>query len=142
MAEEDADHNGTEGKDVVGLITKVKVRGKNGEREVLALFDTGATRTSIDKRLAEELQLEKKRKKVMVKSKTVPEGYVTRGIYEAELEINGRRFRVEANVADRSNMMCPVLIGRDIIHGNFVIDVTKTHFSNKLKDIKPELREE
>ena len=57
-------------KEVVGLVTKVKVRGKGGEREVLALFDTGATRTSIDRRLARELKLEKKNKKVKVKSKT------------------------------------------------------------------------
>ncbi len=132
MEEEDTHHK----KEVVGLVAKVKVRGREGEKEVLALFDTGATRTSIDKNIAKELGLEKKNKKVKVKSKTTEQGYVRRGIYSAEIEINGRKFNVDANVADRSNMMCPVLIGRDIIHGNFIIDTTKTHFSNKLKDMK------
>ena len=123
-------------KEIVGLVARVKVRGEGGEKEVLALFDTGATRTSIDKSLAKELGLKRKNKKVKVKSKTAEQGYVMRGIYSAEIEIGDKKFKVEANVADRSNMMCPVLIGRDIIHGNFVIDITRTHFSNRLRDMK------
>ncbi len=123
-------------KVLVGLIEKVKVTGKNGSREVMAVFDTGATRTSIDEKLANEVGLEKLSKKVRIKTKTHPEDRVVRGVYKAKVEIRGRKFNVEANVTDRSSMTYPVLIGRDIIHGNFIVDVSLTHKSNRMDDLR------
>ena len=123
-------------KKVVGLVEKIRITGKNGTKEVDALFDTGATRTSIDRKLANELGLEKTSKKVRIKTKTHPDEKVVRDIYRASLEVKGKKFEVEANVADRSNMACPVLIGRDVIHGNFVVDVSLTHRSGRIKDVR------
>ena len=121
---------------LVGLVGKVKIIGRAGSKDVMAIFDTGATRTSIDEKLVNELGLEKLPRKVKIKTKTHPGDRVVRRLCRAKVEVKGRVFEVEANIADRSNMAYPVLIGRDIIHGNFIVDVSLTHKSNRIEDLR------
>ena len=123
-------------KVLVGLVEKIKLIGERKSREVEALFDTGATRTSIDEKLVDELGIEKLPKKVRIKTKSSHKDYVVRDICKARLEVRGRKFQVEANVTDRSRMAYPVLIGRDVIHGNFIIDVELTHRSHRIEDLR------
>ncbi len=123
-------------KEVVGLIDDIIIRGEKGEMKTKALYDTGATRTSIDEEIVEKLGLKDTGKMVLVKSKTSPKGYVRRKLYEAEIEIRGKKFNVVVNATKRSDMAYPVLIGRDIIHNNFIIDVSLTHKSNKINDLR------
>ncbi|RLG13223.1 MAG: hypothetical protein DRN71_05290 [Candidatus Nanohalarchaeota archaeon] len=122
-------------KRVVGLVEKVKIIGR---KEVFAdaILDTGATGTSIDVRIAKEAELGPITGTVKVKSKTSADGYTRRIKVGAGIELAGKVVHVEANIQDRKNMYTPVLIGRDVLYSNFVVDVGKTHNSNKIDDIK------
>jgi hypothetical protein len=42
-------------------------------------------------------------------------------------------FPIELSLSDRSEMKYPVLLGRKILHGKFVVDVAKTNMSFKKK---------
>src|SRR3989338_6171590 len=72
-------------KKTVGLVERVTVKGMYGEKEVLALFDTGATRSSVDYNLAGELGLGPVVGSVKVKSKSDKKGYLVRPLVLAEL---------------------------------------------------------
>lgn len=103
---------------IIGLIEKVKINGK----EVLAKIDTGASRCSLDRSLAEELKLHQVVKKIRIKSS---HGKSIRSIVEGRLKIKNRRFKVRFNVADRSYLKYPVLIGVSILKRGFFIDPSK-----------------
>lgn len=45
--------------------------------------------------------------------------------------VGGRKIRAWFTLADRSTQVYPVLIGRNVLHSKFVVDVT--HFSQDLK---------
>jgi len=118
-------------KTTIGLIEKVKVIGKK-PMDVLAKFDTGAKGNSIDKKLADEIGLEP------IKSIRVGNVFGKHKRYVANVvfEIQGRRFETKTNISDRGNLAYPVLIGRNLIHGNFVIDVEKSNKSPKERDLR------
>ena len=44
-----------------------------------------------------------------------------------EIKILGKVFDTEVNIQDRSHMSFPVIIGRNILTGNFVVDTEKNH---------------
>jgi len=122
-------------KITVGLVEPITLIGKK-EMTVLGKFDTGAYRTSIDKALFEELGL-KKIGEVEVKN---VHGKSIRPLTKFEATIKGKKLMVEANVADRTFRKFKVLIGRNTIFNNFIIDVTKSHNSSKVGDINESLR--
>ena len=106
---------------VVGVVEKIKIIGNSKELETLALFDTGASRTSLDLTLAAEAKLgpiigidEVKQASTKRPKK--------RPMVEAIIEIRGRRFKRKVNLEDRSHMRFPVIIGRNVIKGNFIVD--------------------
>ena len=76
-----------------------------------ARLDTGAARTSIDLNLADFLRLETIGS-VKVRSAN---GMDSRPLVELTLMIDGKEYTVEASLADRDSLSCPVLIGRDIL---------------------------
>jgi hypothetical protein len=125
------------GQQSVGLVETVTITGERTAK-TKALFDTGATRTSIDMRVAAEAKLGPIIKVMRLKSKTADRGFLRRPVVKAKLKIKRREIEVEANIEDRSLMPYPVLIGRDAIYGHFVIDLKKTHKSPKVKDVKYE----
>lgn len=45
--------------------------------------------------------------------------------------LDGRKIRARFNLADRATQVYPVLIGRNILHGKFLVDVTR---GDTLKD--------
>jgi len=98
----------------IGLIEKVKINGK----EILAKIDTGADRCSLDKTLAKEMGLNNIVKTMQVKSS---HGKSIRPVVQASLEIKGKKFKANFNLADRSNLKYPVLIGNSILKKGFVI---------------------
>jgi hypothetical protein len=79
--------------------------------ETTAKLDTGASRSSVDEKLASALRLpkisEKKFKNAM--------GSQKRDIVELILQIDGQLISVEASITDRSGLKAPVLLGQDII---------------------------
>jgi hypothetical protein len=110
-------------KKTIGLVEKVKIIG-NDEREALALVDTGAKLTSVDIRLAAETGLGPVKR--VTKIKTASKNFGSRRpVLHAKIEIGGKRFATEVNIQDRSHMTFPVLIGRNILTGNFLVDVGK-----------------
>jgi len=114
-----------EGKKVVRLVEKVTVQGPGGEERVRAKVDTGADRTTVDRRLAERLKLGPVLSEVTIKASA--EGRrVQRPIVNATVTVKGKTFDLRVGVADRSQMKYLVIIGRDILRtGIFLIDPTR-----------------
>ena len=119
-------------KIVVGLIEPVKIRANNKEIKSLGKFDTGAKRTSIDKKIISELGIDPVGEITTVST----HGKSVRPLVDIKLKIKGKKFNVKANVSDRTSRKYKVLIGRDLIFSNFIVDVTKSHKSHRLRDLK------
>lgn len=111
-------------KTVVGLTELIRVRGPTGAaKDVLARIDTGATKSSIDVRLAAELQLGPVLKTKLVKSAS---GTTLRPVVRSTIHIANKSLPAELTIADRSHMKFRVLIGQNIICDNgFLIDPAK-----------------
>ena len=109
-------------KVILGLTEPVTLLGK-GKRTVTARIDTGATKSSMDIHLAEELELQSTKSK-LVKSAS---GSKHRPIVRAKIKMDGLTIEEEFTLADRSHMTYPVLIGQNVLKkGNFLIDPHKT----------------
>jgi hypothetical protein len=119
--------------DVVGLVEGIKIRGKNTIKSQ-ALFDTGARSTSVDILLASKAQLGPVIKITKVRSASI-KGNMNRPVVKAKIEIMGREFETEVNLQDRSHMTFPVIVGRNILAGNFLVDSEKNkHLFRKDKN--------
>ncbi|MCH8067574.1 MAG: ATP-dependent zinc protease [Nanoarchaeota archaeon] len=111
------------GKIIVGLTENIELRSNNGnKKQVMAKVDTGATRSSIDIKLASKLNLGPVIKSKMVKSAS---GTRLRPIIEAEIIIAGKKIRSEFTLADRTHMMYEVLIGVNVLKHEFLVDPSK-----------------
>ena len=111
-------------KKTLGIVEKVKIKGKKGETEALALVDTGAKLTSVDIKIAAETGVGPIKRVTKIKSALNDQG-IRRPVLEATVTIGGKVFKTEVNIADRKNMAFPVLIGRNILMGSFVVDPEK-----------------
>jgi len=108
---------------VVGLNERVVVHGPKGKKEVVARIDTGATKSSIDVKLAADLRLGPILKSKMVKSAS---GNTLRPVIYTEIEIADKKIGSEFTLADRSHMKYSVLIGQNILKDNkFLVDPAK-----------------
>lgn len=112
-------------KRTVGLVEKVKIHGRGKSVEGEALIDTGAAMTSIDLALAAESNLGPVLRTFKTKAPIIKK-VDKRPVVRATIELRGKKFRIEANLNDRSHMKYPVLIGRNVLYGNFVVDVEKS----------------
>ena len=119
-------------KITVGLVEPVRIKGKKRNIEILGKFDTGAKRTSIDRDLISRVGV----KRVGRTSTSNVHGTTVRPLVDVLLEIKGRKIKIQANVADRSSRKYKILLGRDVIYQNFIIDISKTHNSADLGDLK------
>lgn len=114
-----------EGKKLIRLVERVLVRGPGGEESVRAKVDTGADRTTVDRRLANRLSFGPPVTKVMTKASAAREP-VQRPVVLATIVVAGKPFRIRVGVTDRSRMRYPVIVGRDILRsGYFLIDPTR-----------------
>ncbi|MCD6414783.1 MAG: ATP-dependent zinc protease [Candidatus Diapherotrites archaeon] len=109
-------------KEVVGLVEPVVVCGKK-KVSAMAKFDTGAARTSIDLELAKKAELGPIIKHKKIHSALSPGQ--KRGVVKVKIHILGKTYETEATLSKREHSKCKVLIGRDIIYNNFVIDISK-----------------
>ena len=117
-----ADYEVVDGKIVIGLAEKVRIKHGNGNKMVIAKIDTGATKSSIDTNLAAELRLGPVIKSKLVKS---AHGSKLRPIIEATIELAGKKIKSEFTLADRAHMKYRILIGQNILKDGFLIDPTK-----------------
>jgi len=119
-------------KIIVGLVEPVRITGRKKKIEVMAKFDTGAERTSIDKQIVSKIGLNPVGKTTTVNI----HGRTVRPLVDVKLKIKGKKLNVKANVSDRSSRKYKVLIGRDIMFSNFIVDISKSHKSHKLGELK------
>lgn len=109
-------------KTVIGLIEPVIVLGPKGKKEVLARIDTGATKSSLDVKLAADLALGPILKAKLVRSAA---GAGLRPVVKTKILLADKEITSEFTLADRSNMKYPVLIGQNILGEGFLIDPIK-----------------
>jgi len=107
---------------VVGLYEKIKIIGKKGEATVIARIDTGATKSSVDKKLAERLDFGPVVGKKIVKSS---HGNSIRPMVLVPIILKGMNIKEKFTIADRSQLKYPVLIGQNILKKGFLIDPMK-----------------
>ncbi|MFT4885526.1 MAG: RimK family alpha-L-glutamate ligase [Natronomonas sp.] len=108
---------------VIGYVEEVVVMGTTGQKSVLAKSDTGATRTSIDARLAADIGTGPIKDIVKIRSGSVKKGK-SRPVVDVVVGIGGKQHTVTASIEDRSHMDYPLLLGRDIL-GDYHVDVRK-----------------
>ena len=106
---------------ILGLTEPIKVFGTKSKK-VIARIDTGATKSSIDAKLAAELNLGPIIRTKLVKSS---HGTSIRPIIKAKISILGEELVEEFTIADRTHMKYQVLIGQNILKHNFLIDPQK-----------------
>jgi RimK family alpha-L-glutamate ligase len=99
---------------VIGYTEDVLVSGTSGTERVLAKSDTGASRTSIDTRLAAEIGAGPIKSMTKVKSGSVKSGKA-RPVVDIVVGVAGDRHTVAASLEDRGHMEYPLLLGRDIL---------------------------
>ena len=113
--------DGAENTITIGLTEEVVVRGTSGTKTVVAKSDSGASRTSIDIRLAADIgagpihTVSRVRSGSSKRSKTRP-------IVDLVVGIGGDQHTVAANIEDRSHMNHRLLLGRDVLQ-NYTLDV-------------------
>ncbi|MBL7056353.1 ATP-dependent zinc protease [Candidatus Woesearchaeota archaeon] len=114
------EHEQMKSKIVIGLTEKIRVIGRNGiVEEVIAKIDTGATKSSIDDRLATKLNLGPILKSKLVKS---AHGNKLRPVVEVDLHLADEDMKEEFTLADRSHMRYKVLLGVNVLEKRFLID--------------------
>ena len=123
-----------EKKEILGLVEEVIIKG-TGKVHAMALIDTGATRSSVDTAIAKKAGLGPVIGSVAIKKAHTFEKQ-TRVQIAGKLILREKSFDVKFTVSDRSKMFTPVLIGRDVLFSNFLVDVEKTHSSNKIADLR------
>ena len=84
-------------KTIVGLIEEVILVGPRSRKKVLARIDTGATKSSIDAKLAAEMEASEQFKTTMVRS---AHGIRKRGVIKQKIIISHRRMNMEFTLAD------------------------------------------
>ncbi|MFH1864221.1 MAG: sugar-transfer associated ATP-grasp domain-containing protein [bacterium] len=114
-----------EGVKTIGIWESVKIISAQGmKHEVKAKIDTGAWKTSMDKALAEELGLLKSSNVLWTKLYKSSLGEETRRVISLKFYLAGRKITTIANVACRSNLRTPLIIGRRDLSG-FLLKVDK-----------------
>jgi len=117
------EHEKVNGMTVIKLTESMKFFSPKGNTtELIAKVDTGATKSSIDTRLADELKLGPIITTKVVKS---AHGNQIRPIIEAEIMLAGKKIKSEFTLADRAHMKYKVLIGVNILENGFLVDPSK-----------------
>jgi len=127
-------------KSMVGLVEVVEIIGEKGSVRKKALLDTGATRSSVDVKVAAKAGIGPIISSVKIKNASSnangATSYTRRAVAEARIKLKGKIVKTGVNIVDRQGLPYAILIGRDVIHDNFLIDVSRTHKSYKVGDLK------
>ncbi len=110
------------GPTIIGVTEKVVLYGPKGKKEVIAKIDTGASKSSIDKKLAEEIGMTDHVGTILVKT---AHGNRRRPVVKEILKIKGRVMHTKFTIADRTQMKYRVLIGMNVLNRGFLIDPSK-----------------
>lgn len=111
----------TDEKLVIDNIEEIKIRlSKKKRLPVLAKVDTGAYRSSIDKKLAEELGLLKEDNILWHKGYVSGLGREKRPVIGVTFFLKGKRIKTAVSVSNRSKMKAKFLVGRRDLEGFLV----------------------
>lgn len=106
---------------IVNVFERIKIKSAGGNKvEVPAKMDTGAWRTSIDKRLAEKLGLLSDSNILWTKEVKSSLGREKRKVINLTFWLNGRKIETSATVAKRISLQFPVIVGRKDLKGVLV----------------------
>ena len=109
---------------VINRIENIVLNYGDGEEKGLAVkIDTGADRTSIDKKLVEELNFEYLNKTINIKSS---HGETERPTVKLKFKLRDKEIKAIATVIDRSHLTYPMIIGYTDMKG-FLVDPNKPH---------------
>lgn len=115
-----------EGVKILRPIERVKIYSNKGKSVVVdARIDTGAVRSSLDKKLAEDLGLLEE-KNILWKKRYAYRsagGRQSRPVIGLRISVGGHKINTSASVADRSKLTTPLLIGRNDLQGFFISPV-------------------
>jgi len=109
-------------RQVIGLTEMITVIGASNSKKVAARIDTGATKSSIDHKLAIDLDLGPILRTAVIRSAN---GRVKRPVIKAKIQIGDSVLNSEFTLADRKHMKYRILIGQDILKQGFIIDPLK-----------------
>lgn len=109
-------------KIIIGLAENIKIDGPEGSKDVMAKIDTGATKSSIDSKLAAELRLGPIIRTRLVKS---AHGNSVRPVIDVTIELAEKKIKEQFTIANRDHMKYPVLLGQNILKKHFLIDPSK-----------------
>jgi hypothetical protein len=103
---------------VIGFYEDILIGG----RLIRAKIDTGASKSSVDVKLAELLKLGP-----VVGRTTVinTHGRAVRPVVRTEIEMAGRNLDASFNIALREHLRYPILIGKNILRRGFLVDPKK-----------------
>jgi hypothetical protein len=106
-------------RNTLGLVECITICKDDKKIELQAKIDTGAATCSIDKSVADSLQLVPTSKKKIRNA----HGRSERDSAYITVMIAGQRIDTEATIADRSHMRYKVLLGQNLLKaGNFLVD--------------------
>ncbi|WP_290814626.1 RimK family alpha-L-glutamate ligase [Halovivax sp.] len=105
----------------IGYTEEIVLTGTRGSETVYAKSDTGASRTSIDTKLAATIGAGPIKAITKVKTGSSKTSR-SRPVVDVVVGVGGNRHTVTASVEDRAHMDYPVILGRDIL-GNYRVDV-------------------
>lgn len=107
----------------IGFTEKIRIFRKKKAKSIIARIDSGATKSSIDVRLAAELELGPIYKTKIVRS---AHGNTLRPVIKVKIKMAGKDIKSDFTIADRTHMKYQVLIGQNILKElNFLIDPNK-----------------
>ncbi len=110
-----------EGVKTINVWESIRVVSGNGKKvEVVAKVDTGAWKTSIDKDLADKLDLEKSSNVLWTREYKSSLGKEIRKVIGLRFYLGGTRIDTIANIANRSNLRSQIIIGRRDLKGFLV----------------------
>jgi len=118
-----------EGVKTISTIEEIKIRGADKNwTKVMAKVDTGAWRTSISEKLADELGLLEENNILWTKKVRSSLGSEERPVINLTFRLAGRKITTPASVAKRMALRYPVIVGRKNLKGmlvNPIVDVKK-----------------
>lgn len=103
---------------ILSVVEQVNLKGDGQSKTIEAKIDTGAFRSSIDKRLASELGLAANPEQILVKSAS---GMQLRPAVNIQFELRGRSVKTVATMANRKHLRYPMIVGRLDLKG-FLVD--------------------
>lgn len=102
---------------VLSLIEPIIVVHEEKSRMFEAKIDTGAFRTSVDKKVVKELNLPYEKDMILIKAAS---GQQKRSLVKLTFNLSGKKVTTNATVAERGHLKYPIIIGRRDLKGFLV----------------------